>query len=127
MSRTGSSPTMRAGTRLPESSVTDSEAAPSTTWAFVSTWPSLSMMTPEPTTVSKRRWGLALLIFIDWIDTTAGETRSNSMVRDSVHGWADAPVGTSSARASATRKRMDPDHTPRRDATRQAREYNRGV
>src|SRR5438046_1298860 len=85
------------------------------------------MMTPEPTTVSNRRWGLALLIFIDWIDTTDGETRSNSMVRDSVHGWADAPAGTSSARASATQRRMDPDDTPRRDAARQAREYNRAV
>jgi len=32
------------------------------------------MTTPEPTSVSKRRWGFALLIFVAWIDTTAGET-----------------------------------------------------
>jgi hypothetical protein len=67
---------MRAGTRSRVSSVTDSDAAPSTTWAFVRTCPSRSITTPEPTIVSNRRWGFALLIFIAWIDTTAGETRS---------------------------------------------------
>ena len=69
-----SSPITRAGTFVPESSVTERDAAPSTTWAFVRTWPSCSITTPEPTIVSKRRCGFALLILVAWIDTTAGET-----------------------------------------------------
>ena len=93
-SSTGSRPMTRAVTLVPLSSVTDREAAPSTTWALVRIWPSLSMMTPEPTIVSNRRWGLALLILVAWIETTAGDTRSNSTASDSVHGWASAEAGS---------------------------------
>ncbi len=56
--------------------MTERDAALSTTWAFVRTWPSRSITTPEPTLVSKRRWAFALLIFVVWIETTAGETIS---------------------------------------------------
>ena len=80
-----SMPSSRAGVRAPESRVTASEAAPSTTCALVSTWPSRSMSTPEPITVSKRRCGLALLILVTWMDTTLGETRSKTEAIDSVH------------------------------------------
>ena len=59
-----SSPTTFAVAFVPESSVTERDVAPSTTWAFVRIWPSRSITTPEPTTVSKRRWGFALLIFV---------------------------------------------------------------
>ena len=52
---TVSIPSTRAGVRAPESSVTDRDAAPSTTWALVNTCPSRSMTTPDPTTVSNRR------------------------------------------------------------------------
>src|SRR5512132_2238525 len=112
MSSTGSRPTTRAGTRTPESSVTDSDAAPSTTWALVSTCPSLSMITPEPTTVSNRRCGLVLLIFIDWMDTTEGEMRSKSTASESVQGSAYAAPGRSRATTNASQGRMSPDDTP---------------
>ncbi len=75
-SSTVSRPRTFAPTLAPLSSVTASEAAPSTTCAFVSTCPSRSMMTPEPTTFSKRRSGFDLLILVAWIATTDGETRS---------------------------------------------------
>ena len=105
-------PSTRAGVRAPESSVTESEAAPSTTWALVSTCPSRSMRTPEPTTVSNRRCGLALLILVTWIETTLGETRSKSAVSGSVHGCcANAVWGIAISRKS-TSARIREDDTP---------------
>ncbi len=108
MSRTGSRPRIRAGTLLPESSVTVSDAAPSTTCAFVRIWPSLSMITPEPTIVSKRRCGFALLIFIAWIDTTAGEVRSNTAASGSAQGSAAAAVAMKSVASTARPSRIEP-------------------
>ena len=103
-SSTGSRPITRAATLAPLSSVTDIEAAPSTTWALVSTSPARSMMRPEPTIVSNRRCGRILLIFIAWMDTTAGDTRSNSAVNDSVQVCAPATAGSrTSASASIHR------------------------
>src|SRR5678815_719017 len=46
------------------------------------------MTKPDPTIVSKRRSGLALLIFMAWMDTTAGETRSNRTGSGSAQGSA---------------------------------------
>ena len=108
MSSTGSRPRMRAGVLLPESSVTVSDAAPSTTWALVRIWPSLSMMTPEPTIVSKRRCGLALLIFIAWIETTAGEVRSKTTASGSAQGSAPAAVARTSVASTARPSRIEP-------------------
>ena len=107
-SSTESSPRMRAGVLLPESRVTDSEAAPSTTCALVRIWPSFSMITPEPTIVSKRRCGFALLIFIAWIETTAGETRSKTTASGSAHDCAAATVGRRSVASSASPSRIEP-------------------
>jgi hypothetical protein len=59
------------------------------------------MMTPEPTIVSKRRVGLILLIFIAWIDTTAGDTRSNSTASGSTQGCAAVARGDRSSSATA--------------------------
>ena len=111
---TVSMPSTRAGVRVPESSVIESEAAPSTTCALVSTCPSRSMTTPEPTTVSNRRCGLALLILVTWIDTTLGETRSYSDASDSVHACcAKAGCGIASSKRN-TRTRITQDDTPAR-------------
>ena len=111
MSRTASRPSTRAVTLAPLSSVTDSEAAPSTTWALVST-SALSMIRPEPTIVSKRRCGRALLIFIAWMETTAGETRSKSWGSGSVHGWAPATAGASSRVRTSVDRGIDSKDTP---------------
>ena len=105
---TVSTPSTRAGVFVPESSVTERDAAPSTTWALVSTWPSRSMTTPDPTTVSNRRWGFALLILVAWIDTTAGDTRSKSVASDSVQGCAMASGGIANTRrTTSTRITLD--------------------
>ncbi len=109
---TVSIPSTRAGVRVPESSVTDSEAAPSTTWALVSTCPSRSMTTPDPTTVSNRRWGLTLLILVTWIDTTLGETRSKRTAIDSVQACCAKTVCGIAIKKSNARTRIAVDHTP---------------
>jgi hypothetical protein len=70
------------------------------------------MMTPEPTTVSNRRCGFALLIFMAWIDTTVGETRSKRTVRGSVQVAAEAGEAKKMIEASTSHGRMPGDHTP---------------
>ena len=93
---------MRAPVLTPPPVVTPSDVMPSTTWALVRTCPSRSTTTPEPTTVSNRRCGLALLIFTPWIDTTDGETRSKTWLGGSEHGCA-AALSKQRTRASAER------------------------
>src|SRR5688572_31878818 len=84
------------------------------------------MMTPEPTTVSNRRCGLALLIFMAWIETTLGETRSKTTVSGSVHDSAAAAAGATSRVTSASQSRMTVDHTiSLLDARRARPAYNR--
>src|SRR6185503_14846991 len=85
----------------------------STTWALVRICPSFSMMTPEPTMVSNRRCGFALLIFMAWIATTLGETRSKTTVSGSEHDSAAAVAGPIRRVTSASQGRMTVDHTPR--------------
>src|ERR671923_1397073 len=84
------------------------------------------MMTPEPTTVSNRRCGFALLIFMAWMATTLGETRSKTTVSGSLHDSAAATAGATSSVSRTSQSRMTLDHTtqpPGRPCTWPA--YNR--
>ena len=75
-SKSGSAPTIRAGTFVPRPSVTTTALAPKITWAFVRTRPEASMITPDPAFRESRSTGSRGSIDIVETETTARETWS---------------------------------------------------